>query len=114
MTRGEAQATIRRIAAGPSERVFLGQHAKHRAPARGKLPLSKPEIIAVLGFGWIVEGPVADNGVRGGWKITVRRQADRHLQEVVGVLLPEDSMFVITGYEDRPKRRRPVVGDDTE
>lgn len=88
MTRNDGQKAIRRIAAGPSENVFLSQHGKVRAPSRGKRPLTKQKMMEVLRHGWIVEGPTADNATADGWKVSVHRNADGHRQEVVGVLRP--------------------------
>ena len=82
------------------------RHAIIRDPGIGKLPLTKPEIVAVPRDGIITEGPVPDIRLAGGWKFTMCRVYERQRSEVVGVLLPDTNILVIAGYKDTPVYRR--------
>jgi hypothetical protein len=122
MNRKQVETEIHRLAL-TADNVFLQRHAGVRNPAAGKPPLTKPEIVNVLRAGHITEGPSQDIKVKNGWKFTMVRVIDGHTFEVVGVLVPQDSILVITGYEvqsarsiRRPRRPGGTSGDgqDTE
>src|SRR3954451_5953804 len=91
-----AQAEIRRLVEADLVRIL--NHARVRAPEKGKYPLSAPEILAALRHGTIVEGP-AEN-IQGGWRFTMRRRRDGERMEVAGVLEPGERVIVITAYGD--------------
>lgn len=104
MNKRQAEADIRMIAKSDSGRVFLTEHAKKRNPKSGKYPLTKAEIVDVLSFGHVVEGPAPDILLANGWKFTMTRHTDGHCHTVVGVLVPETKILVITAFEDRRGR----------
>lgn len=121
MDKREAEGHIHALASSGS--VFLKEHAKRRKPEAGKFPLTIVEIILVLERGRITEGPVEDIEVEGGWKFTMTRTRDGHTYQVAGVVIPKESILVITGFEDKSvsglrRVRRPggIGGDgqDTE
>ena len=100
MDKRRAEHAIHTIALTDSGRVYLTNHARLRDPDGGKRPLTKPEILAVLEYGRIIEGPVEDIKVAGGWKFTMARHYEGHYYRVAGVLVPEFRVLVITGFED--------------
>jgi hypothetical protein len=106
MRRADAQAEIHRIARESQDNVRLTRHAEVRNPGVGKLPLMKPEIVAVLREGIVTEGPFPDIRIADAWKFTMRRVYGLQKFEVAGVLLPEANILVITGYKDIPFHRR--------
>jgi hypothetical protein len=105
MNAAQAQEDIRRIVAADDGRVFLSDHAGIRNPAIGKHPLTKQEILGVLATGLIDEGPSPDLKVPNGWKFRMRKSREKQTFYVVGVLVPETRVLVITGYEDKSNRR---------
>jgi hypothetical protein len=116
MNRAQAEAAIHALA--ETGQVFLLEHAKHRKPSAGKLPLTKVEIVNVLRAGHITEGPSEDIGIADGWKFTMIRASDGHTFYVAGVVVPTKRIVVITGYEDqgtksvRRSRRPGGIGGD--
>ncbi len=104
MHKRRAEEQIHEIANSDSGRVFLYKHAKKRDPEIGKLPLTKPQMTGVLACGRITEGPSPDSIVANGWKFTMTRAMNMHTYYVAGVLVPDDTVLVITGYEDISNR----------
>ena len=106
MHRAAAQVAIRKLAPF-HDKVRLTDHAKVRDPGKGKMPLTKMEIMACLEHGSVVEGPYADMKMAGGWVFTVERFVDDRKCRVAGVLVPEQFILVITGFSVEQAKRRP-------
>jgi len=111
MDRSSAKRAIATLAR--DGKLALTQHAKDRAPEKGKYPLTLEQIRNCLIHGNIIEGPAPDLLARGhkdAWKFTVERlkAAERHI--VAGVLIVETRILVITGFEwSKPVRRNPPL-----
>lgn len=97
MNREAATMMIRKIAKCEGK-VFLTRHARERDPDRGKYPLTKDQILNCLCFGSVIENPVEDGKIAGGWKCVMRRFVARECHEVVAVFIPETQILVVTAY----------------
>lgn len=113
MNRTRAKAHIEFLA--KADRIAPSYHALTRAPEEGKYPLTREQMKQCLIHGVIVEGPFSDIKEPEGWKFTVRRFREGERHEVVGVLIPETKVLVVTGYgweKPKPKRAKGDVEED--
>lgn len=114
MDKISAKRAIAALAQGG--KLALTQHAKLRAPDKGKYPLTLEQIRNCLIHGNVVEGPTPDfqtKGDKDAWKFTMERLKATERHVVAGVLIVETRILVITGFEwSKPTRRKPPVVED--
>jgi hypothetical protein len=100
LNRVKAQAEIRRLAADRGNLRFT-RHALTRDPEHNKFPISERQAAQCLQNGILWEDPAPDIKLANGWKFTMGRKMEEVEIVVAGVLVPQDMLLVITGFENR-------------
>ena len=100
MNRVNAQAEIRKLATERGNLRFT-RHALTRDPKNNKFPISELQAAQCLRNGILWEDPVPDIKLANGWKFTMGRKMEEVEIVVAGVLVPQDKVLVITGFESR-------------
>jgi hypothetical protein len=113
MNRVQAKAYIKFLA--EVDRIAPLTHALTREPEKGKYPLTREQMKQCLIHGTIVEGPASDIKMTNGWKFTMHRFREGERNEVVGVLIPNRKVLVITAYGwEKSKRNIRQASRDVE
>ncbi len=103
MNKHDAKKAVEKLA--KADLIALTKHARERGPALGKFPLTREQIKNCLINGVITEGPSPDIKEVNGWKMTITRLRESEKHEVSCVLIVDQSILVITGYEYQKRQR---------